>query len=138
VAKKSPSPIDKHVGARVRMRRMMLKKSQTVLADALGITFQQVQKYEKGTNRIGSSRMVAIASFLSVSPAFFYEGAQRMATSTDAATAADVEFAEVQQLLTTTDGIALIMAFSAIKSDQLRRRLIALIQELGETQAPQR
>ena len=134
MAKKSVNPIDQHVGARVRMRRMMLQKSQTVLADALGITFQQVQKYEKGTNRISSSSMVAIANFLGVSPAFFYEGAQRMPSSTRAATAADVEFADVQQLLTTSDGIALLKAFPAIKSGQLRRCLIALMQEIGETQ----
>lgn len=74
-AKKTPNPIDRHVGARVRMRRMMMKMSQTKLGDALGITFQQVQKYEKGTNRIGASRMQQIAGILSVPVAFFFEGA---------------------------------------------------------------
>ena len=122
VAKKSPNPIDKHVGARVRMRRLMLDKSQSELAAALGLTFQQVQKYEKGTNCVGSSRMMAIANFLRVSPAFFFEGAQRAATGTHAAaTAADVEFVKVQQLLTTSEGIALMTAFPNIKNDDLRR-----------------
>ena len=59
MAKKAPNPIDKHVGSRVRMRRMMLSMSQEKLGDALGLTFQQVQKYEKGTNRIGASRLAA-------------------------------------------------------------------------------
>src|SRR5213595_1416279 len=74
-AKKSPNPIDKHVGSRVRMRRMMLAMSQGKLGDALGITFQQVQKYEKGANRIGAGRMQQIAHVLQVPVGFFFEGA---------------------------------------------------------------
>ena len=74
-AKKSPNPIDKHVGSRVRMRRMMLSMSQEKLGDALGVTFQQVQKYEKGANRIGASRLHHIARILQVPVAFFFEGA---------------------------------------------------------------
>lgn len=72
--KKVPNSIDKHVGARVRMRRTMLDMSQTDLADKIGLTFQQIQKYEKGTNRIGASRMVQIAEALNVTPPFFFEG----------------------------------------------------------------
>ena len=74
MAKKAPNPIDKHVGSRVRMRRMMLGMSQEKLGDALGLTFQQVQKYEKGTNRIGASRLQHIASILGVTISFFFEG----------------------------------------------------------------
>src|ERR1700736_6460173 len=74
-AKKAPNPIDKHVGSRVRMRRLMLAMSQTKLGDALGITFQQVQKYEKGTNRIGASRLEHISNVLQVPIPFFFEGA---------------------------------------------------------------
>src|SRR5882762_9293423 len=74
VAKKAPNPIDKHVGSRVRMRRMMLAMSQEKLGDALGLTFQQVQKYEKGTNRIGASRLQQIASIQQVPISFFFEG----------------------------------------------------------------
>src|SRR6266576_4882651 len=73
MAKKAPNPIDKHVGSRVRMRRMMLSMSQEKLGDALGLTFQQVQKYEKGTNRIGASRLQQIANILKVPPQFFFE-----------------------------------------------------------------
>jgi transcriptional regulator with XRE-family HTH domain len=73
--KKDPNPIDKHVGSRVRMRRIMLAMSQEKLGDAIGLTFQQVQKYEKGTNRIGASRLQQIAGALQVPAAFFFEGA---------------------------------------------------------------
>src|SRR4051812_30165806 len=73
--KKAPNPIDKHVGSRVRMRRMILQMSQEKLGDALALTFQQVQKYEKGTNRIGASRMQQIAQVLQVPVSFFFEGA---------------------------------------------------------------
>jgi transcriptional regulator with XRE-family HTH domain len=78
VAKKAPNPIDKHVGSRVRMRRMMLGMSQEKLGDALGLTFQQVQKYEKGTNRIGASRLQQISNILQVPVAFFFEGAPHL------------------------------------------------------------
>lgn len=74
MSKKSPNPIDVHVGARVRMRRLMLDRSQTDLGAAVGVTFQQVQKYEKGTNRIGASRLQQISQFLQVPMTFFFEG----------------------------------------------------------------
>src|SRR6202051_4413622 len=75
IAKKAPNPIDKHVGSRVRMRRMMLTMSQEKLGTALGLTFQQVQKYEKGTNRIGASRLQQMSQILQVPVSFFCEGA---------------------------------------------------------------
>src|SRR5258705_1265457 len=78
MAKQAPNPIDKHVGSRVRMRRMMLSMSQEKLGDALGLTFQQVQKYEKGTNRIGASRLQQISNILQVPVSFFFEGAPNM------------------------------------------------------------
>ncbi len=75
-SKKSPNPIDQHVGRRVRMRRMMLSLSQEKLGDAIGLTFQQVQKYEKGSNRISASRLQQIALVLQVPPEFFFEARQ--------------------------------------------------------------
>src|SRR6478672_7051744 len=89
MAKKAPNPTDKHVGARVRMRRMMLGMSQEKLGDALGLTFQQVQKYEKGANRIGASRLQQISQILQVPVSLFFEGvpAQR-AERTDGITEA--------------------------------------------------
>ena len=79
MAKKAPNPVDRHVGSRVRMRRMMLGMSQEKLGNALGLTFQQVQKYEKGTNRIGASRLQQIAHILQVPVSFFFEGAPSVA-----------------------------------------------------------
>src|ERR1700686_2055023 len=79
MAKKAPNPIDKHVGSRVRMRRLMLSMSQQKLGGALGLTFQQVQKYEKGINRIGASRLQHISHILQVPVSFFFEGASRLA-----------------------------------------------------------
>ena len=73
--KKAPNPIDKHVGRRVRMRRKMLAMSQQKLADELGLTFQQVQKYENGTNRMGASRLQQMSDILQVPVEFFFEGA---------------------------------------------------------------
>ena len=75
MAKKAPNPVDRHVGARLRMRRMMLPMSQEKLGGALGLTFQQIQKYEKGTNRIGASRLQQISQILQVPVSFFFEGA---------------------------------------------------------------
>jgi len=90
--KKSPNAIDVHVGARVRLRRMMLGLSQEKLGEHLGITFQQIQKYEKGTNRIGASRLQAIARVLSVPVAFFFEGAPGGGDGHEPMPTADVTF----------------------------------------------
>ena len=79
MATKVPNPIDKHVGSRVRMRRLMLGMSQGKLGDKLGITFQQVQKYEKGTNRVSASRLQAMSDILQVPVPFFFEGAPQIA-----------------------------------------------------------
>ena len=73
MAKKAPNPVDRHVGGRLRMRRMMLPMSQEKLGGALGLTFQQIQKYEKGTNRIGASRLQQISQILQVPVSFFFE-----------------------------------------------------------------
>ena len=74
--KKKPNPIDIHVGSRIRLRRTMLGMSQEKLGESLGITFQQIQKYEKGTNRVGASRLQNISSILNVPVSFFFEGLQ--------------------------------------------------------------
>src|SRR5213082_3848585 len=80
---KAPNPVDKYVGSRVRMRRIMLGMSQEKLGDSLGLTFQQIQKYEKGTNRIGASRLQQISHILQVPVAFFFEGAPSMSPQLD-------------------------------------------------------
>jgi transcriptional regulator with XRE-family HTH domain len=126
---KSPNPIDKHVGSRVRMRRMMLGMSQEKLGDALGLTFQQVQKYEKGTNRIGASRLQHISHILQVPVAFFFEGAPSVPGAPQAEGTAPSP-AYVTDFFTTSDGLVLAKAFTRIKNAKLRRRIVDLVQEI--------
>src|SRR4249919_67236 len=121
-AKKAPNPIDKHVGSRVRMRRMMLAMSQEKLGDALGLTFQQVQKYEKGTNRIGASRLQQIANILKVPPQFFFEELPKAKGA--AHYDAQPSPAYLNDFVSSNDGIALMKAFMAIDSAPLRRSIV--------------
>jgi transcriptional regulator with XRE-family HTH domain len=127
---KSPNPIDQHVGSRLRMRRMMLDMSQSGLGDALGITFQQVQKYEKGTNRVSSSRLQQACHILQVPIAFFFEGAPAGDTLPGRLPSSD----PLTDLMTTRDGLALVRAFMRISNPQVRRRIVNLVEELAEHQ----
>jgi transcriptional regulator with XRE-family HTH domain len=129
---KSPNPVDRHVGSRVRMRRMLVGMSQEKLGDALGITFQQIQKYEKGTNRIGASRLHQIARVLSVPVEFFYEGAPQIGGPEGFAEAPASGY--VADFLTTSEGLELIKAFIAIKDSKVRRKLVDLAKALGQAQ----
>jgi transcriptional regulator with XRE-family HTH domain len=132
MAKKVPDPTDTHVGARVRMRRMMLSMSQEKLGDALGLTFQQVQKYEKGTNRIGASRLQHISSILQVPVSFFFEGAPRPSGHHGSGMGEAPSPAYVTDFLATSDGLALTKAFMRIKSSKLRRRIVEMVEQIAE------
>ncbi len=129
--KKEPRPVDKYVGNRVRMRRLMLRMSQTTLGDKLGLTFQQVQKYEKGTNRIGSSRLHQIAGILQVPISFFFEGVPGRAIPDGKVPSA----AFVSDFLATTDGLALTRAYVRIKDARLRRRIVHLVENIAGASA---
>jgi len=120
--KKAPNPIDQHVGSRVRMRRLMLAMSQEKLGDALGLTFQQVQKYEKGTNRIGASRLEQISHILQVPVAFFFEGAL---------IGSALSMAQIDDFVSDSDGLRLMRAFMQIDNATLRRRIAMLLQEIA-------
>ena len=128
--KKAPNPIDRHVGSRVRMRRMMLSMSQEKLGDALGLTFQQVQKYEKGTNRIGASRLQQISDILQVPVAFFFEGAPILPGQTAGLGEAPSP-AYISDFLATSDGLALTKAFVEIKDSKVRRRIVDLVEAIA-------
>jgi len=128
---KLPDPIDKHVGARVRMQRMMLSMSQEKLAAGLGITFQQVQKYEKGTNRISASRLQQIAAILGVPVHFFFDGAPGSSESNHAATD-ELPYDQVLAFVTSADGLALVRAFTRIKYSALRRSIVQMVQAMDE------
>jgi transcriptional regulator with XRE-family HTH domain len=127
---KTPNPIDCHVGARVRMRRMMIEMSQEKLGNQLGLTFQQVQKYEKGTNRIGASRLLHIATILQAPISFFFEGAP-----TIAGTRAPLQIAPSPSFLTdflaSADGLSFATAFRTIPDPALRRQLVKTIEAVA-------
>jgi transcriptional regulator with XRE-family HTH domain len=131
IAKKAPNPIDKHVGSRVRMRRMMLGMSQEKLGNSLGLTFQQVQKYEKGTNRIGASRLQQISHILEVPVSFFFEGAPAVPGGRAEGLAEAPSPAYVSEFLATADGLALTKAFMRISDAKLRRRIVELVEQIA-------
>ena len=132
MAKKSPDPVDRHVGARIRMRRLMLTFSQTKLADTLGLTFQQVQKYEKGVNRVGAGRLQHIASLLQVPVSFFFEGAP-INRSEDAKNLDAPSPEYVTAFLSSTDGLQLVRAFTRISNRALRRSVVQLVEQIAST-----
>src|ERR1019366_5597924 len=129
--KNLPNPTDKHVGARVRMRRLMLSMSQEKLGHALGLTFQQVQKYEKGTNRIGASRVQHISHILQVPVSFFFEGAPTPPGAPVGKGAAPSP-RYVSDFLATSDGLALATSFMRINEPKLRRHIVHLVQEIAD------
>jgi transcriptional regulator with XRE-family HTH domain len=133
MVKRIANPVDKHVGSRVRMRRKMLGMSQTTLANGLGLTFQQVQKYEKGTNRMGAGRLQHVSHILQVPVPFFFEGAPHLAGQPDGSREAPSP-AYVFEFLATTDGLSLTKAFMQIKERRLRRRIVDLVEEIAGTE----
>ena len=132
--KKQPNPIDIHVGSRVRLRRMMLGMSQEKLGENLGITFQQIQKYEKGTNRIGASRLQHIARVLTVPVSFFFEDAPGSNPPEPANGLAERPSASyVVDFLSSSEGVQLNKAFIRIKDAKVRRKLIELVRSMAGT-----
>ena len=127
---KVPHPVDKYVGSRVRMRRLMLGMSQGVLADQLGLSFQQVQKYEKGTNRISASRLQQMCHILQVPVPFFFDGAPQIAGRVGKGAEAPSP-AYVSDFLAKSDGLKLIKAFTQISDAKLRRCVVRLVEEIG-------
>jgi transcriptional regulator with XRE-family HTH domain len=126
---KAPNPVDKHVGSRVRMRRLMLEMSQEKLGEALGLTFQQIQKYEKGTNRIGASRIQQIADILQVPVAFLFEGASGAAAHAKGFSESPSP-AYVSDVLATSEGLAMVRAFGRINDVKLRRKIVEMIEQI--------
>jgi transcriptional regulator with XRE-family HTH domain len=123
--KKSPNQIDKHIGGRVRARRILLGMSQEKLADALGLTFQQVQKYEKGVNRIGASRLLHMAAILDVNIEFFFEGVPGLRAGGFSDDSLVAEF------LTRSESDRLVRGFLKLKDDETRRKVADLVDWLA-------
>ncbi|WP_026479189.1 helix-turn-helix domain-containing protein [Ahrensia sp. 13_GOM-1096m] len=129
--KKVPNPIDIHVGSRIRLRRTMIGMSQEKLGDSLGITFQQIQKYEKGSNRVGASRLQNLAGILNVPVSFFFEDAP----GSDAVVPGGLEETStsyVVNFLSSSEGLQLNRAFVKISDPKIRRRLIDLVKTLAD------
>jgi transcriptional regulator with XRE-family HTH domain len=122
-------PTDKHVGNRLRMRRLMLNKSQSEIANALGLTFQQLQKYEKGTNRISASRLQRLCSILQVPVSFFFEGGPQEpklpALGND-----EQSPSYLNEFLATSDGVALALAFGRIPDPKVPLAIVALVEQI--------
>ena len=128
---KKPNPIDIHVGSRVRLRRTMLGQSQEKLGNALGITFQQIQKYEKGANRIGASRLQQIANVLTVPVAFFFEDAPS-GTQSVTGMAEENSTTYVVDFLSSSEGLQLNRAFVKISDPKVRRKIVDLVKSLSD------
>ncbi len=120
---KAPNPVDKYVGSRVRMRRIMLGMSQEKLGEALGLTFQQVQKYEKGTNRVGASRLQQISEILQVPVSFLFDGGPSGAVNGEGF-GEGASPAYVSDFLATSEGLALTRAFTRIADSKIRRSIV--------------
>ncbi|MEX0955290.1 MAG: helix-turn-helix transcriptional regulator [Rhizobiaceae bacterium] len=129
--KKKPNPIDVHVGSRIRLRRNMLGMSQEKLGEMLGITFQQIQKYEKGVNRVGASRLQAIASILSVPPAFFFEDAPGMDNAPSGGFAEESGVNYIVDFLSSTEGLRLNRSFVKISDTNVRKKIVDLVESLA-------
>ena len=122
----NPNPIDLHVGARIRMRRRMQGVSQERLADALGLTFQQVQKYERGANRVSASKLYEIATNLKTPAAYFFEGLAEPSEEEDSAGAEQ----SIHAFLMTPEGVELARLFNRVPRGRVRRRLLDLLRAM--------
>jgi transcriptional regulator with XRE-family HTH domain len=123
------SPIDKHFGARIRMRRTMLSVSQQKLADALDVSLRQMQKYEEGTGQISVNRLCAIAAILDVAPEFFFAGAPPAQHGAKIKKPPMIDF--LDSFPNATDDYTLVRSFLRIKDIEMRRHIVALVQAIA-------
>ncbi|MBO9547092.1 helix-turn-helix transcriptional regulator [Caulobacter sp.] len=130
-AERHPNPVDLHVGARIRMRRKILGVSQERLAEDLGLTFQQIQKYERGANRVSASKLYEIAKSLQSSVGYFFEGLADPAGDG----VADAGEPFVHDFLMTSEGLELAALFPKISRSKVRRRILELVRSMAEEEA---
>jgi transcriptional regulator with XRE-family HTH domain len=123
-----PHPVDRHVGLRIRMRRKELAISQEKLAEALGLTFQQVQKYERAANRVSASKLYEIARALSTHVSYFYEGL----AGCDELEAPAASNIDAQTFLLTPEGAELAVTFPRVGRARVRRKVLELVRALAE------
>ena len=134
MAKKQPSSVDAHVGSRVRLRRMLIGMSQEKLGENLGLTFQQVQKYEKGANRIGASRLYDIATILSVPVSYFFDdlqGDHGVKRTNGHGASTDIDAGPyMMEFVSSAEGFQLVRAFTKITDPRVRKRMLELVKSL--------
>jgi transcriptional regulator with XRE-family HTH domain len=128
---RGPNPIDRHVGLRIRMRRKELGVSQEKLAECIGLTFQQVQKYERAANRVSASKLYEMSQALHTSVAYFFEGLH----GSNVTEPGPDHNGAVQDFLLTSEGMELAAAFPRIRPARVRRRLLELVRTLGDEYA---
>jgi transcriptional regulator with XRE-family HTH domain len=137
MAKKQPSSVDAHVGSRVRLRRMLIGMSQEKLGELLGLTFQQVQKYEKGANRIGASRLYDISQILNVAVQYFFEDLPK--TPGERVNGGALREADpapfVMDFVSSAEGLQLIRAYVKVSDQKVRKRILELVKSLGGEEA---
>jgi transcriptional regulator with XRE-family HTH domain len=131
MARKDPNPIDVHVGNRVRMRRMLIGMSQEKLGERLGLTFQQVQKYEKGSNRVSASRLYQMAQILGVPVQFFFEDVSVPAGLPGSEMYENEETGAIMDFLNSSEGIQLNRAFNEIENSNVRRKVVDLVKSIA-------
>lgn len=132
MVKRNPNPIDVHVGSRVRMRRMLIGMSQERLGEQLGLTFQQVQKYEKGSNRVSASRLYQMAKILGVPVQYFFEDLpQESAGGLEPGFAESAGEPVIMNFLTSSEGLQLNKAFTQIKDATVRRKVVELVRAIS-------
>ncbi|MBO6728838.1 MAG: helix-turn-helix transcriptional regulator [Maricaulis sp.] len=129
VSPRGPNPVDVHVGSRIRLRRQLLRMSQEKLGDELGVTFQQVQKYERGANRVGASRLYRLSRVLEVPVQFFFEGLNDQESM--GMMAENDQTPIVYDFIQSSDGVSLAESFSRIKDAKVRRRVLELVRTLA-------
>jgi len=128
---KRPDPVDVEVGHRIRIERLARGLSQTALANQLGVTFQQVQKYEKGVNRVGAGRLTKIAEVLGVPVGSFFSGKEVL----DSEVGKDADQASPLKLLTVSGAFRLLRAYSEIEDTNLRRCIVDLVEQIKSHRA---
>ena len=131
---RGPTAVDTHVGQKLRARRIFLQMSQTEVAEQLGITFQQIQKYEKGANRVGASRLQQISDVLGVSPFYFFEGVPTIGKKAPPPDEGELSERAILSFLATHQGAALVRGFLAIKRKPVRRALIEFIGTISKAE----
>ena len=132
VERGAPNPIDRHVGLRIRMRRKELGVSQEKLADSIGLTFQQVQKYERAANRVSASKLWEVARALSTSVAYFYEGLGDAPPP-----GSNMPRDTVHEFLLTQEGMELAAIFPRLQQARLRRKILELVRVMAEDEHTQ-